>query len=58
MFLGAATSSADQATDGGLPDPAQPLALHNVGGSVPSVTNWHWGREIESLNIRFQPTRF
>jgi hypothetical protein len=25
-ILGAATSSADQATDGGLPDPAQPLA--------------------------------
>jgi hypothetical protein len=32
--------------------------LHDVGGSVLSVTNWHWGREVESLNIRFQPTRF
>ncbi len=32
--------------------------LHNAGGSVLSVTNWHRGREIESLNVRFQPTRF
>ena len=30
--------------------------LHDVAGSVLSVTNWH--REIESLNVRFQPTRF
>ena len=32
--------------------------LHNAGDSVLVVTNWHRGREIESLNVRFQPKRF